>query len=230
MHRTSWIALLALTVPSVAQARSQHHHARPAAVKTIVPDSCEAAIDAAQQSASLPRGLLRAVALVESGRANPRSGAVAPWPWTINVAGQGFFFPSKDRAISAVEALQKAGIASIDVGCMQVNLMYHPTAFPTLSAAFDPDANARYAAGFLHRLYAKEADWTKAVGDYHSQNPTRAAPYELRVLAHWRGSSGALPRLQLYGNLRGFEGWTDLYRVPKSWQEVYFGMSNDKPN
>ncbi|MGH7156389.1 MAG: hypothetical protein ACREF3_20905, partial [Acetobacteraceae bacterium] len=51
--------------------------------------ACGPAIAEAQQAGRLPTGLLNAVAMVESGRVDPRSGAVQPWPWTINVAGQG---------------------------------------------------------------------------------------------------------------------------------------------
>ncbi len=76
---------------------------------------------------------------------------VRPWPWTINVAGQGFFFPTKALAVTAVRELLASGVQSIDVGCLQVNLMFHPAAFASLEQAFDPMANARYAARFLGR-------------------------------------------------------------------------------
>ena len=77
--------------------------------------------------------------------ARPADRRVHPWPWTINAEGQGLFYDTKAQAVAAVRALQARGVRSIDVGCMQVNLMHHPDAFPTLEQAFDPQTNAAYA-------------------------------------------------------------------------------------
>ena len=110
---------------------------------------------------------------------------IRPWPWTINVGGQGFFFPTKALAVATVRELLASGVQSIDVGCLQVNLMFHPAAFASLEQAFDPIANARYAARFLDALYDRSKDWTQAAGDYHSQTPILGAAYRNLVLAHW---------------------------------------------
>ena len=213
MQRVLWLSLL-LAVPVLTQSP-----------KSYAASPCESAISSAELSHQLPAGLLHAVAVVESGRPDPRTGQITPWPWTIDVAGQGFFFPSKAAAIAAVEELRAAGISSIDVGCMQVNLMYHPAAFASLQQAFDPFANARYAASFLNALYYRSLDWTKAVGDYHSQTPTIAAPYQVRVLAQWRPPFGTvrryaafLPANQIY---QGFRSWEQLARDAHSQQQFY---------
>lgn len=177
------IGLLLANAP--ATARSQ---------QTVTPAAaCESAIAAAQAAAGLPSGLLAALGRVESGRLDPQTGTVRPWPWTINVAGQGFFFPSKTTAVAAVRELQADGIRSIDVGCLQVNLMYHPAAFASLEQAFDPAANARYAARFLNALYYRSRDWTQAIGEYHSETPTLGAAYRTRVLARWHPPAGTEP-------------------------------------
>jgi len=160
----------------------------PAAARVPVADpqaACEAAITTAQDVAQLPHGLLASIALVESGRPDPQTGAIRPWPWTIDVAGLGFYFPTKAAAVTAVRALLELGIRSIDVGCLQVNLMYHPAAFATLEQAFDPSANARYAARFLDELYDRSKSWAQAAGDYHSQTPALGAAYRAQVLARW---------------------------------------------
>ncbi len=119
---------------------------------------------------------------------SPRSatGRLHPWPWTINAEGVGAFFASKAEAIAAVRALQARGVRSIDVGCMQVNLMFHPTAFASLDEAFDPQANALYAAHFLNALNAGSRDWSYAIAAYHSQTPDIGADYRRRVLAVWQ--------------------------------------------
>ena len=177
--RCAFLALILIFATIPAMARSPE-----------APASCQPAIDDAQARQGLPSGLLSAVALVESGRPDPRSGVIRPWPWTINVEGAGFFFPSKPRAIAAVQALLASGFRSIDVGCLQVNLMYHPAAFANLEQAFDPMANARYAARFLDALYDRSQNWTKAVADYHSQTPALGAAYRNRVLARWHPPDG----------------------------------------
>ena len=44
-------------------------------------------------------GLLAVIAKVESGRATS-SGAVQPWPWTVDADGQGIFFATKEQAVA----------------------------------------------------------------------------------------------------------------------------------
>ncbi len=143
--------------------------------------ACEAAIAAAQKAPRIPDKLMPAMSRVESGRLDPLTKQVRAWPWTINVEGAGFFFDSKGQAIDAVRALQARGVRSIDVGCMQVNLMHHPTAFASLDEAFEPAANARYAARFLSALYRQTGDWNLATANYHSANADRGEDYQRRV-------------------------------------------------
>lgn len=149
---------------------------------------CEQAIRSAAQVSAIPTELMSAIALVESGRPDAASGAVHPWPWTINAEGKGFFFNSKLEAIEAVRTLQAQGVRSIDVGCMQVNLMHHPNAFATLDEAFEPAPNARYAGRFLSELSRRSANWLTAAGLYHSATPDLAADYIKRVAAVLQGS------------------------------------------
>ncbi len=125
---------------------------------------------------------MSAIARVESGRPD-LAGVVQPWPWSINVEGADHIYDSKGEAISAVQSFQARGIRSIDVGCMQVNLMYHPDAFASLDQAFDPVANATYAASFLRRLFAQSGSWPAATAAYHSADPQLGLPYQRKVQA-----------------------------------------------
>jgi hypothetical protein len=138
---------------------------------------CRAAVE---REAGLPPRLLSAIARVESGRRAPVTGAFHPWPWTINAEGRGSFYPSKAAAIAAVRELQAQGVRSIDIGCMQVNLRHYPRAFASLEEAFDPVANARYAARFLAELHSMRGDWMRAA-NYHSQTPKLAEGYRARI-------------------------------------------------
>ncbi len=153
-------------------------------------DLCDAAL-AAVRSRAVPDTLLPSIARVESGRRDPASGRVRPWPWTINVNGTGHFFDRKEDAVAAVRSLQAQGTRSIDVGCMQVNLMYHPRAFPTLDAAFDPPTNAAYALRFLGALYAQTHDWPLATAMYHSQTEDRGEDYQRLVFGRVMTAMGA---------------------------------------
>ncbi len=146
---------------------------------------CRAATAGAEQSSRIPDQLLSAISKVESGRYDAASGLVEAWPWTINAEGVGHYYESKAEAIAAAQAFQAQGIRSIDVGCMQVNLSYHPTAFASLDQAFDPQANASYAAGFLQQLFAQQGSWPHAAAAYHSLNPGPGGEYQKRVLDVW---------------------------------------------
>ena len=168
--------------------RAARHHVVIAAAPPPPPatpyDECERAIGAAEHAQAIPPLLLPAIGRVESGRPDPDSkGRIRPWPWTIDVEGQGQSFATKEEAIAAVQALQAGGARSIDVGCMQVNLLQHPDAFASLDAAFDPATNATYGARFLAALFHQTGSWPMAIADYHSQTPELGIPYQQRVLA-----------------------------------------------
>nr|WP_294521655.1 transglycosylase SLT domain-containing protein [uncultured Rhodopila sp.] len=195
---------LMLVMPGIAMA-GQDSGPRPVAARTVAllqvaprpiarqtayagdPGTlCETAVTSAEFSGSLPPRLLHAISLTESGRIDPKTGSVKAWPWTLNAEGEGHFFETRDDAIQAVKALQARGVQSIDVGCTQVNLMYHPHAFASLEDAFDPRSNATYAARFLNALYAEGKDWSRAIAAYHSETPALGDAYRVLVMARWR--------------------------------------------
>lgn len=147
--------------------------------------SCSEAVAEAERRAGIPRLLLQSIALAESGRWDAAQGATVAWPWTMNAEGRGQFFPSRSAAIATVKGLRRGGMESIDVGCMQINLRHHPDAFGSIEEAFDPRANAEYAARFLRDLYEETGSWSAAVGRYHSATPQYAVPYRARVLDLW---------------------------------------------
>jgi hypothetical protein len=160
--------------------------ALPFSVATLSPgEQCRTGIAAAERGHAIPPQLMAAIGRVESGKRDPGTGAWGAWPWTINAEGQGYYFNTKAEAINAVQTLQARGVRSIDVGCMQVNLMHHPTAFPNLDMAFEPATNADYAARFLVDLHGQTGDWTKATANYHSANPAEGGPYADKVTSVW---------------------------------------------
>ncbi|HYZ61220.1 MAG TPA: transglycosylase SLT domain-containing protein [Acetobacteraceae bacterium] len=162
---------------------------------------CRNAIAAAERASGVPDRLMQAIGIVESGRADERGGVTA-WPWTINVEGVGYVFDTKAEAIAAVNAHRARGARSIDVGCMQVNLLHHGDAFASLEEAFDPATNARYAAAFLQRLLAQTGSWPRAAAGYHSLTPDIGGEYARKVLAVWArpGLGPSAPELPRFAN------------------------------
>ncbi len=147
---------------------------------------CAENADEIEKSRGLPPFLLTAIAKVESGRWHDLSGEALPWPWTVTSEQGGRYLPSKEAAIREVRRLQNEGVVSIDVGCMQVNLLHHPDAFDDLEAAFDPVQNISYAASFLSDLQRRLRSWTRAIGRYHSATPEFSGSYRFKVLRAWR--------------------------------------------
>jgi hypothetical protein len=162
--------------PIYAQPNAQSNSQSPG-------QQCRRAIANAERLAGIPPHLLSAIARIESGRRDPQTGAVDPWPWSINVEGVDHIYDTKAEVIAAVQMFQAQGHQSIDVGCMQVNLMYHPQAFANLDQAFDPKINADYGAKFLTELYQQTGTWEHATANYHSATPELGTPYERKVIA-----------------------------------------------
>lgn len=151
------------------------------AAETAAPDPsllCDSAAQAASRETGVPEAVLRAISLTETGRR--RNGAFRPWPWTVNMEGAGRWFDTPEEAKAYVSERHASGARSYDVGCFQLNYRWHGEAFASLDEMFDPLANARYAAGFLARLYAETGSWSKAAGAYHSRTPSYAERYRTR--------------------------------------------------
>jgi len=135
----------------------------------------------------IPQSVLFAVALTESGKPTGQAGTLRPWPWTLNVAGRGYFFDSRQAAWQALTAYLKEGKRSIDIGLMQVNWRYHQDQLGTPWQALDPYHNLRVGAGILQSCYVTRQDWWASVGCYHAPTDThRADRYRRRVVSHWQ--------------------------------------------
>lgn len=192
MRRVAAMLAAAAALAFVPEAR--------AAAPAVAPSACTRAVLAAE--AGLPSGILMALGFTEAGR--KVAGGATIWPWTVNVEGEGHFFASKAEAIAFVREQQALGRRSIDVGCMQINLRWHPEAFASLDEAFDPARNVAYAARFLRELRAAVpepgmAGWMQAVGLYHSAVEAHAGPYRAQVDRYWQKLADPLVLASLGG-------------------------------
>lgn len=141
----------------------------------------------------IPPALFYAVALTESGRALGGGGGLRPWPWTLNVSGQGLYFPSRRASWEALRRVLARGERSVDIGLMQVSWRYHAPRLGSPWRALDPEHNLQIAARLLRECSRQRGAWWAAIGCYHAPNdPERAARYRRRVERHWRriGSRG----------------------------------------
>jgi soluble lytic murein transglycosylase-like protein len=134
----------------------------------------------------IPGELFYAVALAESGKHIEHLRMTRPWPWTLNIQGEGRYFPSRQAAVVAAQEALAKGRWSIDIGLMQVNWAYHRTALRSVEAAIDPYHNLDVGAGILAECFRTLGDWWAAAGCYHAPgNAERAARYRERVKRIW---------------------------------------------
>ena len=142
-----------------------------------------------QQVASeydLPPALLYAVALTESGQSSLSEGRYRPWPWALNISGEGHYFSTRQEAWQALQAALVSGNSSVDIGLMQINWRYHRPALGSAWQALDPYHNLRVAAAILHDCYVVHTNWMQSAGCYHAPNDSaRALAYGGRVKQRW---------------------------------------------
>lgn len=159
----------------------------PAAVMAICRN---AAIQAADRH-GVPRDVLVAITLVETG--TNRGGSYGAWPWTVNVAGKGFWLDSRAAALLHAQRALARGQPSFDVGCFQLNYRWHGQHFASIDHMFEPGPSGDYAAKFLKSLHGETGDWIKAAGLYHSRTPKHANRYRALVAKSVQRMGGKVP-------------------------------------
>ena len=143
---------------------------------------CLAEARRAESQHGVPLGLLQSITRVEAGRKTV-TGEFMPWAWTLNDAGEGLFFDTREAARTYLLDAVASPEHSVDVGCMQVNTKWHAEGFLDIGDMLDPVQNADYAAIFLLDLKAAHGSWDDAVKHYHSALPEKNIVYHQRVLS-----------------------------------------------
>lgn len=147
-------------------------------------DHCEYHIREAEKQYNLPPFLLQAVALTESGRGG------RPHPHAMNIKGRSHFADGTAE-MERIVASEGGKRASIDVGCLQINLKWHAKRFRDWRSLLDPKFNAEYAAFHLTELYQEYGNWTEAVAAYHSRTRWRGRNYVCLVTRRYGQIFGA---------------------------------------
>jgi len=132
--------------------------------------------------ARVPAESLYSLALTES--ALRLSFGERPWPWTLNVAGKGYRYATREDAWQALlKFVHTVPLKRIDVGIAQVNLGWNGHLFPSFYDAFEPYTNLRVAARILRTCYdARPGSWITAAGCYHHPAGGKAAATYIAIV------------------------------------------------
>ena len=126
-------ALVGAAAPALAVTQTE-------APVAVAPQTlCRDAAVSLERKHRIPKHLLAAISLAESGRWNAARRESFAWPWTVTSGGGSRYFETKEAALAHVRALVDAEVRNIDVGCIQVNLLHHPDA-PRSKASIRPSS------------------------------------------------------------------------------------------
>lgn len=116
----------------------------------------------ASRQFSVPLEVLYSVAMTESSRKGKLQ------PFALNIEGKAYFASTAQEAMDVFRSARARGAKLIDLGCMQINHHYHGHKFKSPDEMLIAARNVDYAASFLKELFAREGNWTAAVGRYHA--------------------------------------------------------------
>lgn len=153
---------------------------------------CVSAARVAAKQTGVPLDALLAISVVETGR------GIVPWPWTVNLGGEGRWLETSVEAVALVQEALDQGATNIDIGCFQLNYRWHARAFVSVEDMLDPGRNALYAAGYLAQQHARTGDWTAAAAAFHSATPEHADRYRARY-EETLASLGSAPEVHSEG-------------------------------
>lgn len=125
--------------------------------------NCSQLIANTESRRQIPRGLLMAIAVTESGMNG------IPNPHAMNIAGKSYHARDLEDMAQVISNNWTRGVRSIDVGCMQINLKYHGDKFSRLTDLLHSPTNVEYGASYLIKLAIDRGSWREGVMDYHNK-------------------------------------------------------------
>jgi len=164
-----------LIKPEVSWQQISTKNLSPAAPVKAEAKSCKEMISEAEKKNKIPKGLLSAIAKVESKHS----------PWAINFGGRGYMFKTKQQALNFLSELERKKARNINIGYMQINTISHAKKFKNMSDILNPSTNINYAAKLLKSLHNRYGSWSEAVRHYHSSNTAHNITYKNKVLKAW---------------------------------------------
>jgi len=140
----------------------------------------------AAKAAGVHPNTLYGIALQETGT-KWDDGTFRPWPWTIyvnkgnaSIKSGPYRYATKEAAIKSLTSMLDQGINNIDVGLMQVNILWNGHRVGDKTLLLEPSVNIVVAAGILKDV-SIGGDLRLAVARYHSFKAGRGAAYSKKV-------------------------------------------------
>ncbi|TCH99631.1 transglycosylase [Roseococcus sp. SYP-B2431] len=139
-----------------------------AGIPTDPRGACLAATRRAEAVHGVPRGLLTAIALAESGL----------HAYALSIGGRAHFPQTEEQARALYASVPPQ--RSIMAGCVQVNARVHArnSAWP-----LDPMRSADWAGGIMARWAAETGSWSEALRRWHGGSPSSTQRLVCRVRA-----------------------------------------------
>ncbi|MDR1476288.1 MAG: transglycosylase SLT domain-containing protein [Holosporales bacterium] len=138
-------------------------------------DGCNnvsAIIESEEKKNGIPKGLLKAIADVESG-CNP---------YYVNIRKRSLRFKSKDESMKFINDMLKKKRFNLSIGCLQLHYKSHKNHFSSVESMLSPKENIAYAAKIIKNLYLKYGNWKEATKRYHASNPKYNSSYYRKVV------------------------------------------------
>ncbi len=159
---------------------------------------CVHATSRYEKEFGIPKHLLQAISITESGKWHKNLRRIMPWPWTVSLSGKAHYFSSSQETANFIKKMIRAGHDNIDVGCNQINVRYHRNNFDKVEHMVDPQMNTAYAAAFLKKKYDEKYNWNHAVSHYHSATAHLGSKYLAKVYNAWNQTKqhNAAPTIQ----------------------------------
>lgn len=120
-----------------------------------------------EECSAVPRDVVMRVITHESK--SVYKGKVQPWPWTLNIDGQGYYFESYRLALLAAIKARKEGARRLGLGFGQIEWQYHSGRFSGLAEALKPRENIRAVCEILREAWSSKRvnSWNDAIAYYH---------------------------------------------------------------
>lgn len=139
-------------------------------------DGCLANAAEAERDLGIPNGLLQSLAMVESGQDDN--------PFAVSVHGRSVVARDSKAAAKLLRDHKGKFHSNTYVGCMQLSLDAHRTAFAPVERIVDPKQNVYYAAKLLARFHTEEGNWRHALIRYNGATVASASNYLCKVWNH----------------------------------------------
>lgn len=121
---------------------------------------------------NIPRGLLLAIACVESNL----------HPYAVNLSKKAHFFESQEKMLNFITEASKIKKHNISVGCCQLHLRSHKNNFDSIEQMITPEANIEYSAVLLEKFYNRHRSWKTAIAKYHGGKKKHNAIYYKKIM------------------------------------------------